>query len=49
MVAVLNARAAPIVQQMKGDALVFGGGVKLWTGIDTSPKESNPVRNAALA
>jgi hypothetical protein len=29
MVAVLNAGAALVVQQMKGDVLVFGGGVKL--------------------
>jgi len=29
IIAVLNAGAAPIVQQMKGDTLVFGGGVEL--------------------
>jgi len=44
IVAVLNARAALIVQQMKGDTLVLGGSV--W--MDTSPKDSNPVRNGGI-
>ena len=32
---------------MKGNVLVFCGSVEL-TGIDTSPKESNPVRNGGI-